>query len=229
MSQQSAMVQGLLRLRDAGFSPSGILDIGAHDGHFAREARQVYGDAHLLMIDALAEKEAVLADVAREIGNASHAIALLGEREAEATPFFVVDTEQRPDLVKTGSSTFRENTRFPVRERLVPQVTLAKLLRDRGRVFSLVKLDIQGAELAALRGLGYLLSTVEVIVMEMSLVDYNKGAPLIDAVLGELRAMGFVLCDIVEQHRYRDRRLLQIDGVFVRPDSRFRPQPPFWT
>jgi hypothetical protein len=79
-----------------------------------------------------------------------------------------------------------------------------------------------------LQGLGPQLSNVDVILMEMSLVDYNKGAPLIDVVLGELRMMGFVLYDIVEQHRYYGGDLMQIDGLFVRPTCRFRAQPPFW-
>jgi hypothetical protein len=80
-----------------------------------------------------------------------------------------------------------------------------------------------------LRGLGRQLSKTEVILMEMSLVDYNKGAPLIDVVLSELSGMDFVLYDIVEEHRDPGGRLLQLDGLFVRPTSRFRPHAPFWS
>jgi hypothetical protein len=65
--------------------------------------------------------------------------------------------------------------------------------------------------------------------MEISLVEYNKGAPLIHVVLNELSVMGFVLFDVVEEHRHLGGHLLQIDGLFVRPTSRFRPQPPFWS
>ena len=72
------------------------------------------------------------------------------------------------------------------------------------------------------------LSKVEVILMEISLVEYNKGAPLIHVVLNELSVMGFVLYDVVEEHRHLGGRLFQIDGLFVRPTSRFRPHPPFW-
>jgi hypothetical protein len=37
---------------------------------------------------------------------------------------------------------------------------------------------------------------IEVILTEVSLVEYNNGAPLIASVLGELSRMGFVLYDI---------------------------------
>jgi FkbM family methyltransferase len=223
------MFQGLVRLRNLGFAPTGILDVGAYEGNFSRGVRQIFEEAHILMIDALAENGPVLTDVCREVGNADHLIAMLGDREMEAAAFFVVSTETRPDLVKSGSSKFKENANFPMEERALPQRTLGSIVADRGLPFQLLKLDVQGAELDVLRGLGSQLSEVEVILMEMSLVDYNKGAPLIGVVLSELSGMGFVLYDIVEEHRQLGGRLLQIDGLFVRPASRFRPHPPFWS
>jgi FkbM family methyltransferase len=221
------MFQGLVRLRNLGFAPTGILDVGAYEGHFSRGVRQIFQQARIVMVDALPEKGPVLADVCKEVGNADYVIALLGDSEMEATSFFVVNTETHPGLVKTGSSKYKENAAFPQEERTLQQRTLASIVADRGMSFQLLKLDVQGAELDVLRGLGYHLSMVEVIMMEMSLVDYNKGAPLIDAVLSELRRMGFVLYDIVEEHRRLCGRLFQIDGLLVRPLSRFRPQPPF--
>lgn len=229
MDPHSSMFKGLVRLRERGFDPTGILDVGAYDGEFSRGARQIFLEAHILMIDALAEKEPVLANVSREIGDADHLIAMLGDKETKATAFFVANTEMRPDLVKTGSSKFRENADFPMDERALPQRTLGSIVADQGRPFQLLKLDVQGAELEVLRGLGSQLSTIEVILLEMSLVDYNQGAPLIDTMLSELGVMGFVLYDIVEEHRHLGGRLLQVDGLFVSPASRFRPQPPFWS
>ena len=221
------MFQGLVRLRDLGFTPTGIIDVGAYEGHFSRGVRQIFSEAYILMIDALAEKGPVLADVCREVGNADHLTAMLGDREMEAASFFVVDTELRPGLVKTGSSKFRENAVFPMNERALPQRTLDSVVIDCGRPFQLLKLDVQGAELDVLKGFGRHLLNIEVILMEMSLVQYNMGAPLVDMMLGELRRMDFVLYDIIEEHRYHGR-LFQLDGLLVRPTSRFRPQPPFW-
>jgi len=229
LNSNSGMFQSLVRLRDLDFNPTGVLDVGAYEGHFSRGARKIFETAHILMIDALAEKGPVLADACRELGNADHLVAMLGDRETEATSFFVVNTGMRPDLVKTGSSKYPEKANFPMEERALPQRTLGSIVADRGLPFQLLKLDVQGAELDVLRGLGDELSKVEVILMEMSLVEYNKGAPLIDVVLSELSGMGFVLCDIVEEHRHPGGCLLQIDGLFVRPTSRFRQHPPFWS
>jgi len=223
------MFQGLVRLRDLGFAPTSVLDVVAYEGNFSRGARQIFREAYILMIDALAEKGPELADICREVGNADCLIAMLGDREMDASSFFVVNAEIVTDLIKTGSSKFKENSNFPIEERTLPQRTLGSVLADRDQTFQLLKLDVQGAELDVLRGLGHHLSKVEVILMEISLVNYNKGAPLIDVVLSELSGMGFVVYDIVEERRDLGGRLLQIDGLFVRPTSRFRPQPPFWS
>ena len=228
-ADHDSMHQALFRLRDLGFEPAGILDVGAHDGAFARLARQAFPSARILMVDALEEKGPVLEEVARQLGNASHVIAMLGEADVEAVPFFVVDTVQRPDLVKTGSSAFRENSPFPMAERLIPRRRLDGIATELGMAVPFVKLDVQGGELAVLEGLGERRGEVEVILTEMSLAAYNAGAPLFAEVVARLQAWGFVLFDLVEEHRYWDGRLLQVDGIFVREDSRLRPRPPFWT
>lgn len=231
MDPRGRMFQSLVRLRNLGFAPTGILDVGAYEGHFSRGARQIFEKANILMIDALHEKEPILADTCKELGNADHVIAILGEEEKDATPFFVVNAIVNKAMpyrvIKTGSSKFKENSNFPTEERVLPQRTLGSIVADRGNPFELVKIDVQGAELEVLKGLGRHLSMVEVILMEMSLVNYNAGAPLIDTLLCELREMDFVLYDIVEEHRFGGC-LFQIDGLFVRPASRFRPQPPFF-
>ena len=36
------MFQGLVRLRDLGFAPTGILDVGAYEGQFSRGVRQIF-------------------------------------------------------------------------------------------------------------------------------------------------------------------------------------------
>jgi FkbM family methyltransferase len=176
VNSNSSMFQSLARLRDLGFGPTGVLDVGAYEGHFSRGIRQIFEKAHILMIDALAEKAPVLADVCRELGNADHLTVMLGDMEMEATSFFVADTDKRPGLVKTGSSKYKENSSFPMVERALPQRTLASIVADRGLPFQLLKLDVQGAELDVLRGLGEELSKVEVILMELSLVDYQAVA-----------------------------------------------------
>ncbi|SEE50500.1 FkbM family methyltransferase [Bradyrhizobium erythrophlei] len=221
------MFSALGELHRLGFNPSAILDIGAYTGEFSTAVRSIFPDAFILMIDALEENQGALADTSSRIGNAEYRHALLGETEQSQTPFYVVDTNMDPRLVKTGSSKYRENAVFPFIERSLTQTTLKSLVRPFGKRFSLVKLDVQGAELDVLRGFGDFISDIEAAVIELPIVEYNRGAPSIDQILSELRQMDLVLYDIVDEHRFQGNRLFQIDGLFVRSDSIFRPQPPF--
>ena len=88
LTPHSSMFQGLLRLRDLGFSPTSILDVGAYESQFSRgvaanlEGRMYIYDRR----PCWKESRCFL-------------IAMLGEREMEAASFFVVDTELRPDPI----------------------------------------------------------------------------------------------------------------------------------
>lgn len=116
-----------------------------------------------------------------------------------------------------------------MQERSVAMTNLADLLVADAHRFSFIKLDVQGAELSVLRGFGARLRDAEVVLLELSLVAYNEGAPLLAAVADELGTMGFVLHDLVDENRYVDGSLLQCEAIFVRWDSTLRPSPPFWT
>ena len=165
---------------------TGILDVGAYEGSFSRGARQIFKEAHILMIDALAEKGPVLADVCREVGNADHLIAMLGDRQMEAASFYVVNTKLRPDLVKTGSSKFKENANFPIESGHFRNVPSVRSLPTAIGLFSYLSSMFKARNSMCCGAWDRDLSQVEVILMEMSLVDYNEGAPLIDGAPSEL-------------------------------------------
>ncbi len=57
----------------------------------------------------------------------------------------------------------------------------------------LLKLDVQGFELEALRGATKLLQRVDTVLCECSFVPFYKGQPLFDDVSDYLRAAGFKL------------------------------------
>jgi FkbM family methyltransferase len=217
----SQIPEGLARLRQHGFHPENILDIGAYQGWFARQCRPVWPDANILMIDALAEKEAFLRSTCGAIGNADYLIALLGGTAQPDVAFHVVHGGTEAAPIKTGSSKYREKFGVPTEEIRLPQRTLDDVVAGIGRRFALVKLDIQGAELEVLAASPRVLAEAEVVLLELSLLDYNEGAPLIAEALGCMAAWGFVLYDIIDLTRLGPD-LNQIDGLFVRPDSPLR-------
>ena len=89
------------------------------------------------------------------------------------------------------------------------------LLRAGERAF--LKLDVQGYELEALRGADAMLTSVEAVETELSLVPLYDGAPLLPEVVEHLLARGFRLHGLVPVFcDPRDGAVLQLDGMFVR-------------
>lgn len=217
----SQIPEGLARLRQRGFQPENILDVGAYQGWFARQCRSVWPAAHILMVDALAEKEPFLRGTANALGNAGWVIALLGGAAAEDVAFHIAHGGTAEAPIRTGSSKYREKFGVPTEEIRLRQRTLDEVAAESGRRFGFVKLDIQGAELEVLGAAPRVLAEAEVVMLELSLLEYNEGAPLIAEALGRMAGWGFVLYDIIDLTRVGPD-LNQIDGLFVRPDSRLR-------
>lgn len=81
----------------------------------------------------------------------------------------------------------------------------------------MLKLDVQGHEVAALEGAAGVLDRVVLIEAELSLCQLYEGAPLMPEVLTELAARGFELIALEPGFYHpRDGRFLQFDGLFLR-------------
>lgn len=223
MREESRTFVGLAHLRDLGFQPRAILDIGAYDGVWARSIRALFGSAHILMVDALSEKEGVLTTVSQQILNSAVQITLLGDRERDAVEFHVVNA----GLNQTGSSLYAENTLFPRQTRIIRQRTLDQVLLAHMHDFDFIKIDAQGAELDILEGGQRALRHAEVILFEVATLPYNAESPQFYDVIIKMKQFGFVIFDILDDLRLRDGTLFQCDLLFVKEGSRLRPRPPY--
>ena len=81
---------------------------------------------------------------------------------------------------------------------------------------NMVKLDTQGYELEVLRGASRVLASVEVVLLEVSLIPINKGAPSFAEVVRFMADRGFKLFDFCSQIRRKDGVLWQSDLLFFR-------------
>ena len=80
-----------------------------------------------------------------------------------------------------------------------------------------LKLDVQGYELEILKGAPWLLEHLQFILCEVSLLEINKGCPLITEVLGFMDENGFIPYDICSFiRRPLDRALWQTDILFIK-------------
>ena len=204
------------RLREQGFAPGGIVDVGAHEGQWTRMIREIFPSAPILMIEARQEQKPTLQRVCAELPDVELAIALLGRESLASAPFQVSGT---------GSSIFPERSNAIKVPRMIPMCTLDHVLSSHERIAQplFLKLDVQGGELECLRGGNVTLAKAEVVQLEVALLNYNEGAPPATEVISFMGAGGFTMFDIAGLVRPNGIDLVQIDIIFVRATSGLRP------
>jgi hypothetical protein len=130
------------------------------------------------------------------------------------------------DIAKNqlGESFYRENTNYYSDSFINPYYinteTLDNLFPNES--FDFIKIDTQGSEIDILVGGKLLVQSTEYILLEVSITNYNIGAPLIKDVLNYMDSIGFIMVDIwncgyanrVPGKHYDD--LCQIDVLFTR-------------
>ena len=208
------------RLARWGFQPAFILDVGANEGNWAQEVYMEMGySPTILCVEGSSRREEALSRLGFDF-----VISLVGPQEGHAEFF---DNE---GWANTGNSVLKERTSFyaATQPTLTPMRTIDGLMEEyrqaeegrEGVHPTLLKLDVQGFELQALKGAKDTLSHVEVLILETSLLQYNVGSPLLGEVVIALDCLGFQALDVLGLQRTGPEQvIIQEDFAFVRKGS----------
>jgi FkbM family methyltransferase len=133
--------------------------------------------------------------------------------------FFPIDVERTRTSWADGnpgaSSMFQASGSYPAESYVqteieVPSVTLSSFMASTAvTAIDLLWMDIQGAELMALRGLGPNLSQVKLVHTEVEFVEIYTGAPLSGEIKRYLNQNGFLLVGFTHFNSF------SADAVFV--------------
>ena len=205
------MFERLQWLRDTvGVNLSTVLDIGAHDGTWADTLRRMYPDARVISFEANPAMEDILKTKSHDV----FAPCALGAKDGQIINFYC----DRSDPRSTGNSMFCEATTM-FRDPLVVELRTTRLdsiacIQGMHNV-DLIKIDVQGAELAVLDGASETLQKTSMVVLEIPFLAYNTNAPLFADVIAYMAARGFRPIDIADLNYCRGV-CIQADVLFVR-------------
>jgi FkbM family methyltransferase len=213
---QFSLVNVKLRQAQArGLKLNCVLDGGASNGGWTRELRTVYPQATMICVEPRQDVQPALQQMATELRDIHIAPVLLGPEDRM--------TEFNESGVHSSALPNSQGKQFGT-ARQVEMITLDALIaRLKAPWPDLIKLDLQGYELDALKGAGQCLSHAQALLLELSFFELQKGAPLADEVIAFLRQRGFCIYDIPSLwHRPLDGALAQGDFLFLRLDHPLR-------
>ena len=201
----------LRKARARGLRLERVLDGGAATGTWTRELRSIFPDAGVLAVDPRDDVQPELQRLKSELGNITVAQTLLGESVGEVE--FNESSDQSSMLPDSSGATFGTVKRVPI-------TTIDALVQSTGFGWpDLIKLDVQGAELIALRGATESLRHAQALLLELSFMQFQRGTPLFADMICWLRDRGFRVYDIASLwHRPLDGALAQGDFFFLRED-----------
>jgi FkbM family methyltransferase len=203
------MAMELTRLKQRGWSPGSVVDVGTFHGDWSRMARELWPSARLAMVEPNTQLTDQLRGVAAKL-NAEFHCELLGASEGTEVGFHVMES---------GSSILEERSSHPRHHEVRRLRTLDSTLSGWDSI-DLLKIDAQGYELEILKGAARLLPKTKSVLLEISVIQTNQDAPVMHDVIAFMKSQGFVSCEILEIHRRPlDMALNQIDILFVREDS----------
>lgn len=205
--QEGSLYYHINKLRELGYHPSLVVDVGAFRGEWTRNVMPIFSDATFVMVEPQADKVELLSELAAKDPQVKFVQSLLG-RESKEVEFFEMES---------GSSIYEEQTVHPRVKKVYPMRLLDEVLKPwlpADEVF--LKLDVQGAELDVLAGAQKTLENCSFILLEASVLSYNAGAPLLAEVIKYMETKDFLVFDVCDLRRQPMGVLIQLDLIFAR-------------
>lgn len=201
-----------------------LVDAGAHRGEFSRRLAEAFPNS---TVHAFEPNAAVAGSI---VGSTSNRIrvwnAAVGER-SERVRFRVNRDDETSSVLlpNANAARFHEGAHRLLRE---VDVAVERLddwaIRERVGPVHAIKLDVQGSEVAAIRGADRLLrESVVAVYSEAQFIPEYEGASRFGEIDAELRARGFTLFQIVDvQSKGVLRETASCDALWLREDAAAR-------
>ena len=197
-------------LKEKGYFPDTILDIGAHHGVWTNTMKQLYNCNYYLF-------EAN--DYSGMIHYHDPLFNVVLSDKIEEVDFY--------QIYGTGDSFFKEKTKhytncISVKRTTIDLNTLisqTNILQNSKNIF--IKIDCQGAEIPILKGATAILDKTDFIILEVPLFGkFNENVPTFLEHISFMDSIGFTIYDIIDKH-YLNQFNFQADILFINKNHPF--------
>jgi FkbM family methyltransferase len=202
------MYERIKAIRNKGYVPDLVLDIGAEKGSWTKNMLSIFPESEYILFEAIDYAEL------NEFRGKNFKVFndLLFDKEIEVDWY---------EMRNTGDSIFKERGNafkncVPVKRKTNVLNNILKeynIIENKKNI--LIKIDCQGAELPIIKGATDILIKTDFIILEMPLFgQYNEGVPTFLEHIQYMDSIGFIPYDIAESHIVNGFNR-QVDMIFI--------------
>ena len=205
-------------LKERGFTPKHIVDVGANHGDWTRRALKYFPDAYYTLVDPQDHLRTHVQDLLGTDGK----IRWIGAGAGDKPGTLPLAISYRDD-----SSSFTEAAKAAgIRQIEVPVTTLNEIVRTRDAPFpDLVKIDAEGFDLRVLAGASELVGKTDIFLLEATVcaeatISQKSFESSLGNVIQAMAHAGYRIFDITELNRSPKYRVLSLcETAFLRKGS----------
>lgn len=213
------MTQLLWGLKSRGLLCTWIMDVGANQAYWSKTAASVFNESKFCLVEPQKEMEGYLSSFCTIHEGSFFVLAAAGSTK-ENKPLTIWDDLQGSSFLPDANETLIASGE----QRIVPVTTIDGILIQHNiPAPGIIKLDIQGFELEALKGATSTFGITEAYILEVSLFPFMKGMPVFADVINFMLERDYVVYDFPGfLKRPYDGALGQCDICFVRRNGFLR-------
>ncbi|QBZ97889.1 FkbM family methyltransferase [Flavobacterium sangjuense] len=211
-SQVTLLTNFFQTLKEFGFDPKHIVDVGANHGKWTRNALNFFPDAHYTMV----EPQHWLRDSIADVLDSNDKVKLYpyGAGETEGTFNFTVMDSDVSSSFKYSEEEAKANGYKQIQ---LPIITLNKLLAEtKLPTPDIIKIDAEGIDIQVLNGASDYLGKTEIVMVEAGVINKEYDNSFIKTI-NYMDQKGYTLFDITELNRpFQTKVLWLVELVFVK-------------
>lgn len=202
--------------------PSIILDVGAHHGHSTIEYLDAFPSARVFAFEPDEANNRQAVELLRPYGDRVRLSRLGLAEHAGKASLHINSHDGTHSLLPIGDMSYWHGQASEIEQVDIETTTLDSLAASEGwdRI-DILKMDIQGAELAALRGGAGLLvvGAIDLLCLEVEFEHLYEGQPLFWDIAAYLNSLGYRLYRVYDWQYglKRSNELCWADAIFISP------------